>query len=312
MSQENVPLEGGIELPFTVEDVLGAVEGMRSSALPENFVQERDKPRASSVGKCGRANAYYMAGEPHDEWLSRSWMAYTQEQGRIMEDLTFGAMEYLGFPVTGRQVAVPDDFPLTGHPDGDGKEWVTEGLNSEGLVLGVEHKHFGRWEYETLFKQGLMQGDPFIIVQGLVYAKALGWDASVFFITSQDASSVHSDYTVNKHAKNPANRWSDKEGWNPKLQIITVDMRPLKLTLWPMIEQRARWLSKWKREDGDPKNVARDYDPLRPKKKGEVVEEGAEPAFPCSYCPWYNKCVVDGDGGVQAPVLPFREGKEYD
>ena len=56
-----------MELPFTVEEFLAAVA--ETTARPENAVQVRTKPRASSIAKCAKQIAF-PSGIDWDCWSS--------------------------------------------------------------------------------------------------------------------------------------------------------------------------------------------------------------------------------------------------
>lgn len=299
--------------PFTADDYLAVVG--ETFSLPENEIRERDKPRASSLGACARQQAYMMAGIEHDpigvEGSARQTdLELTAEQGRMFEDLSVAIIETMGFQVVDRQLSLPEDYPVTGHPDG---RLITP---DDALVWGFEHKHLGRWAYEKILKVGLFEAEPGFILQSALYGDALGWDAAQFVIIAQDSSSVRGDITANLRAKNPERRWSVYPGINPKVNIVPVDLRPIKHGLVPVALERAYWLADWKRGDGNPAHVAREADPEARELKWvprDGEREQVELAkFPCSYCPFFSKCIEDGAGGWTAPQLPWTETVEAD
>jgi hypothetical protein len=299
--------------PFTTEDFLSVVG--EAFSLPENFVGERNKTRASSLGSCARQQGYMMAGVEHDpigvEGSARQTdQELTAEQGRMFEDLSVSILATMGFEVIDRQISLPDDYPVTGHPDG------ALG-NIDGLFWGFEHKHLGRWAYEAVLKDGLLAAEPGYVLQAGLYGDALGWDAAQFVIVAQDSSSVRGDITANLRARSPARRWSVFPGIHPKVNIIPVDLRPIKHGLVPVALERAEWLSKWKQADGDPAHIAREANPdLRQEKwvaDGQGGREQVEQApFPCGWCPFFSRCLEDGPGGLTAPQLPWTETVEAD
>lgn len=305
--------------PFTTEDYLEVVG--ETFALDMNAVGQRGKPRASSLGACAREQAYMMAGTEHDpigtEGSARQTDGeLTAEQGRMFEDLSVRIIEKLGFSVVDRQVELPPEYPVTGHPDG--RLWRVPETYSEareledGLVWGFEHKHLGRWGYEAVLKQGLMEAEPGYVLQSGLYGDALGWDAALFVIVAQDSSSVRGDITANLRAKNPERRWSVYPGIHPKVNIVPVDLRPVKHGLVPLALERAKWLSDWSQNSGDPAAVAREADPVTTSLKWVADGFGGRaqverPDFPCSYCPYLSKCLEAGAGGFAAPRLPWLE-----
>lgn len=293
--------------PFTADDFLSVVG--QAFALPENEVREYAKPRASSLASCARQQAYAMAGTEHDEIGVEGSArqidgALTAEQGRMFEDLSVRVIEEMGFSVVDRQLALPDDYPVTGHPDGR----LYEG--GDGLVWGFEHKHLGRYSYEKILKEGLLAAEPGFILQSGLYGDALGWDAALFVVVAQDSSAVRGDITANLRAKNPDRRWSVYPGINPKVNIVPVDLRPVKHGLIPLAHERAEWLTDWKRRSGKPADVAREFDPTITEEKWIADGEGGRVTvdrapFPCGWCPYYAKCLADGPGGQAAPPLPW-------
>ena len=295
--------------PFTTAEFLAAVAP--TFAMPVNAVQQRTKPRASGLGACARQQAYMMSGTLHDAIGSEGSRRATDgdltaEQGRMFEDLSVKIISNMGFAVVDRQVELPEDYPVSGHPDG------RLSGNTDGLIWGWEHKHLGRWAYETVLKKGLMKGEPGYILQSALYGHALGWDAALFTIISQDSSSVRGDMTANLRAKNPEVRWATDPNIHPKVHIATVDMAPLFHGLIPIALDRARWLTRWAEQDNNPANVAREYDPeVRESKwvadgEGGRMEVDSAP-FPCGWCPYMSKCLSDGSGGKEAPRLPWTE-----
>lgn len=294
-----------VEPLFTVADLLRAVNGLDD--LPENRPQVRTKARASGIANCARQIAYYMTNTPATD-PGRPDAKVTTEQGRIMEDLSIAIVEALGFEVVNRQIELPEDYPLTGHPDG-------EIPTDDGLKWGFEHKHLGRWAYEKVFKVGLERGEPGYLAQSIAYADALGWDAVMMVIMAQDASSTASDATQNLRAKNPAVRWAVRPDWDPKYQVIAMDMRPYKDGLAKRIRQRGEWFINWAEAEPDPDAVVREYDAESESKstyfaEGDKVVRTNGPPFPCSHCPWLQRCLEVGQGTIGPPELPLKVGDE--
>lgn len=319
--------------PFTREEFLSAVPG--AFAMPENTPRQREKPRASAISGCARENAYMMANVPASEEQSTDGVL-TNEQGRMFEDLSIHIIESIPdrhLLVRNRQMCIGHeacsdeheqgpDSPVTGHPDGmlwfpsmwddDGNPVNWYPNDGDGLTWGFEHKHVGRYKYEDIVKRGsVYAASPEYVVQSLMYGSALEWDAVAYVIVSQDASSIRGDATANLRAKRPEVRWAAKADYHPKVTIEFVDLRPLYGTLGESAYARAEWLAKWYERDGNPANVRREYDPEDLSKQNWRVGDDGEPyseygpQFPCSYCPWYRKCVEDGEGTEDAPGLPF-------
>ncbi len=330
-----------LEPPFTGEEFLQAADGLFNQQ-PENRPQVRSKPRASGIASCAKQQAYYMANVDEDnagEPSEKPDMALTQEQGRMFEGLSAMVMGAMGFRLRGRQVCIghevcptqpahpkrvqgPIDYPVTGHPDGQlaqilgvdnepehGGGEVTVDQLAGNLKWGFEHKHLGRWAYEHVFKFGIDEAEPEHVAQVAMYGDALGWDACLEMIIAQDASSTRSDARINLGVKDKTKAWAHREGWDPKIQLVTHDIHRLQRMLVPALHRRAQWLSKIRAEDVDPGRVVREFDPtdtrLRWQNNDGVVEQVEEPEFPCSYCPYLQRCLDDGPGDLYAPTTPW-------
>lgn len=319
-----------LDLPFTRKDFLSAA-GPALDNLPENTLVERDKPRASGLVADAREQAYYMLGLPGDDYgVEGSDRApdavMTTEQGRMYEELLVRVIQRCGWDVADRQLSLPGAYPVTGHPDGRLSMRDTNvranplvrgvQLHHEKLNWGVEFKHLGRYKYRQILSRGLEAGAPDYILQSALYADALNWDAVLFVITSQDASSIRAEMTMNRRVKTAANRWVDMHDWqHPKVMLFGVDMRPLKHTLVPRALERARWLSNWKETSGDPRDVQMEHSPWRQKKvKGVWVRDdvNGKVGFPWSYSDYLSRAQADGQSGVRAPELPMTGKWEGD
>lgn len=264
-----------LELPFDVMDVFHGVHLMASR--PENGVFKRDKPRASGLTGDAREIAYMMAGippsNPHAFNPERMDGAYTAEQGRLMEDLTFDAISHMAVPghfkVVGRQVSLPDSYFVSGHPDGV----------LEGTKIGVEHKHYGRFAYKEIARDGIWgpKGRD-VLAQSALYGDALGWDSVLIMITSQDASSMRMELNTNAFRG---------KGIHPKLMMFHVSMEQLSAFV-PQLKARAEFFINWAKYDGNPGNVNWESEP-NPKK------------FPWSYSEYTTRAILDGPGLKDAP-----------
>ena len=296
--------------PVTRDEILQAFG--KSFTRPENVRQVSAKPRASSLASCARQQAYAMAGtEPDTIGTQGSLLNYdadlTSEQGRVFEGLMERTFETMGIKVVGAQTTLPDTYPVSGHPDGelDLSNYRQQALSTGQIThqslgrqtrWGVEFKHLGRYSYKKTIINGLRTAHPQYILQAGLYGDALGWDAVLFVVSSQDASSIRGEATaaLRNYNRGPtrANRWVVDNDWHPKLHIETLEMAEVS-GLIPIAHARANWLSDWMANDSDPKSVRNEYDP----------ENGQ---FPCTYCPYLASCLADGDSGYRAPDLPFR------
>ena len=300
-----------MSLSFTANDILLGVGKAKQAEWNKPGVKEY--PRASGLAGCARSSAYYMAGFAGDKDWDRPDMAFTQEQGRLAEQLTCGGI----FEGSGRTVRVQfsndelevtgDSTSYTGHPDGEllflgaradaptnalQTEW--QDVDGEGLKWGFEHKHYGSYGYQKILKGGIFTGGEDVIHQSLLYGAAFGWDMVLICITSQDASVQRRDMSRARKYKDESKRWplALKKGMDsPKLLKFEVDLRPLYKTLLPLLTNRAKALTE-AMKTRDPGDIEREHEP-------EAM------AFPCSYCDYFDDCVADGPsvGGVRVPPL---------
>ena len=290
--------------PVNRDDILQAFG--KAFTRPENVRQVSARPRASSLASCARQQAYAMAGTQLDDiGVQGSALNYdadlTSEQGRAFEGLMERTFESMGIQVVNSQVSLPDGYPVSGHPDGelDLSRYNSSGANishTSSLRWGVEFKHLGRYSYRKTIVNGLRIAHPQYILQAGLYGDALGWDAVLYVVSSQDASSIRGEATaaLRNYNRGPtkANRWVVDNDWHPKLHIETLEMKEVS-GLIPIAHARARWLSDWMANSGNPAEVRREYEPNNAQ-------------FPCSYCPYLSSCLADGDTGKRAPELPFR------
>lgn len=294
-------------LPFSAQDILRGVK--KAYANPINAPQVRQYPRASGLSSCARAQAYSMAGAPGDKEWNRHEMAFTQEQGRLAEEITVegiyeaanGTVEVVG---VGEELSVDaEKVGYTGHPDGELHFRHNRGaaahihywddVDDDGLKWGFEHKHYGSYGYQKIQKGGILTGGADVINQCILYGYALEWDKVLICITAQDGSVNRRDLTRARKYKDPAKRWPDflEPGMdNPKLLMFEVDLRPYYKTILPRLLLRAKALTEVAKSNILPAEVVREFEP-----------EGM--TFPCSYCDHYDTCVEDGQGNVPIPVL---------
>ena len=290
-----------LPLPISVKEVLLGVKEM--GQLPENETQVREKPRASNLVSCARASAYDMAGvEGTTDW-GRDDMSFTQEQGRLAEDITIGGMQMSNkVRVRNRQIELPEAGSVTGHPDGelvfygprpDGIPPGWSDVDQDGRKWGFEHKHFGQFGYTKILRGGLFEEAGDIVDQAILYGAGLGWDAVLIAITAQDASVIRRDINRSKNYKDKTKRWGldlDPNNANPKLMLFAVDLIPLYISRLPILDGRAAAL----REAlavFPPEAIVPEGDPFWQDSDDDKIAKGS--GFPCSYCDHWEKCCWD-------------------
>lgn len=251
---------------FTPDEFL---TGLDALTLDENQPQARAKPRASGLADCARKQWYAMTDVPITNPGDKTQL-FTNEQNRDLEDTTCKVLANMGYPVVDRQISLPEDYPVTGHPDG-----------AFSPTVGFEHKVLGKYSYMKVFQNGLFAEKPGYITQAALYGDALGWDKAQFVILSADHTATRQEASRSRQP------WAQREDWNPKFQFPVVDINELK-PLIPVMHARAEQLSEAAQSDT---LVEREY--------------SGEEKFPCGYCEWKDRCNVDGSGGVVVQANPI-------
>lgn len=251
------------------------------------------KPRASSLASCARQQVYAMRGvQPTNPMPPDAVL--TAEQGRHMELLIEQGLARLGYVVDGQQGELPDDYPVTGHPDGILYKGDESGLHPLALL---EQKHLGQWSYLRILQHGLYSASPGYYIQALMYADSLGLDNVVFVITAQDASAVRTQLTQMKRyategkteATRAKNAWAmDVPASAAKMQIIEYSVDDNRALIMEA-HQRAKVLAD---VAGNSLHVQREFDPLSDN-------------FPCNYCDWKDACMKEPSDGAVVPKMRF-------
>ncbi len=290
--------------PFTVAEFAAASHGLTQA---HNLPGRREKPRASSLGSCARRQAADLAGvapsnpAPH---------VLTQEQGRYVEDLTCEVIEHLphGLTVVDRQIELPDDYPVSGHPDGRlaPAECPESRPLGDGRVWGFEHKHLGRFQYLKTFREGFLNAHPDYMAQLTLYGDALGWDAALVVVLAQDGSSTAYEQrqserwatTGKTQATRDRHAWATRPDWDAKVLLYAYDLAQYRAFAVAGLHRRAEEIAA---ASGRPETVKREYHP--------EVPDGETNNFPCSWrggsCPVLTWCLDNGDGAVEAAPNPF-------
>lgn len=310
-------------VPFTQDEFVQAAYGLE---LDENKVQRRLRPRASGLAGCAREVGYMMEGvEPSnpssadsmrgmDSPQRRDHGKLTTEGGRIIEDLSCEVIKHVpnGLEVVDRQIELPADYYVSGHPDGRlqsqhlslREEALGVRTLQDGLVWGFEHKHLGRFKYLKIFKEGFERGAPDYFAQVIIYGHALGWDKVTLVLLAQDASGVQMEANQSLGAKTRTskNSWPLRDDWNPKVQLAHLDLRPW-YALVPRLNKRADEISRVVQQVGAAA-IRRESDGIRTK-----VDRGlTKLTFPCGYCDFADRCNLDGAGTEPVEALPQQLG----
>lgn len=304
-------------VPFTQDEFIQAAYALE---MDVNRPQVRSRPRASALAGCAREIAYQMAGIPLSNPSSADTMngmegpqrrdhgILTTESGRIIEDLSCAVIEHVpgNLEVVDRQIELPADYFVSGHPDGRLQRQGTEIRELEdGCIWGFEHKHSGLFKYLKIFKEGLERGAPDYFAQVIIYGKALGWDKVTLVIMAQDASSMNreANNALGAKTRTSANSWPLRLDWNPKVQVYHLDLRPW-YALIPKLTERAQDITRIVHTQGAAA-VRRDGDGIRT----FVDYKGlTKLTFPCGYCDFADQCNADGNGTEAVCPLPAQVG----
>jgi hypothetical protein len=296
-------------VPFTAEQFIDAAYELE---MDINKTQVHHRPRASGLASCAREQGYSYSGTPESnpqrDDPRRAPGVLTTEQGRHVEDLTCEIIDHMpqGLTVVDRQIELPVDYPVSGHPDGR-LQPKAGGPMPDGLVWGFEHKHLGRFSYMKTFKLGFEEANAGYMAQTILYGHALGWDKATIMVLGQDASGNQFEYNNSHYAKNitPANQWAQREDWNPKVLLFHIDLRP-----WygfvPQLHDRAGQIMRVIREQG-PAAIRRENDGVS---HAMFERDGGKgkPLFPCGYCSHVDRCNLDGNGTVGIVPIPASLG----
>lgn len=269
------------ELPFSKAEFYAAMQKYadEEQVRLNPATGKPPKPRASSLGRCARQQAADMVGTPTTNPQSPESVV-TTEQGRRVEDLSADAIAFLNKGlILRRGMALPDDYPVTGHPDGE------FGILADGFKWGWEHKNPGRYGYMDIIKGTFEATQPGYLTQVVLYGDALEWDRVLVQVVSQDASSIRTERSMENRKKDSA-AWVNHEDYDPKVQLIGLDLHPL-YPFIPALHERAKQIA----ELGTPDKVAREYD-------GKVN-------FPCNYCRIKDYCNELGDVGTRVTSNPL-------
>ena len=278
--------------------MVGASVGLFQLEMNNPIV--RSKPRASGIGDCARKQGYSMRNVGATNGQARDG-ALTTEQGRQMEELSVELIRAASnntLVVANRQIELPPEYIMTGHPDGQivpieraywrndcavcghnprfdepcdpqisGHVYRAVGWTApidtkvDGQVVGFEHKHLGQYGYNSIWKEGFVKAEPGYYAQTLSYADALGWDTVRVVVLAQDSSGTNQEASINLGAKNPKTRWANQVDYHPKLTMLDLDMG-LATNLQARLRLRAQWLTSTLFENAiDPGNIVREADP---------------------------------------------------
>lgn len=299
-------------MPFTELEFFQAVSDYYEGKIAANVPQARSKPRASSLMNEARSVAYSMANTPKTNPTRddphKADSAYTQEQGRVSEDITVAGLTQLGYNVRGRQLCIGHEACEGGTSEGAKVDhWATGHPDAlvdlpDGRVALVSFKMFGRFAYGGLWRDGIHKRRDDkggyakgmeLFAQEVVYGSGLITppDEVWWMVVSQDASSMRLEF-----------KWKSYAGKNPHAKGFFRAVEWEDLThLIPTLRARAEWFTNWYETDGDPAHVA--WEKPCPENWRDLP---ATEIFPWGWTEYEDRAVADGPGFLVAPrPLPF-------
>ena len=135
------------------------------------------KPRASSLGGCGRKQLYAMKGTAKTEILDPPWAPM---MGYAGETIARQVLIRMGYSV--QTMMLPDNLPFSGHIDDQ-----LSGLDLEVPTLW-DNKVRGAYGMRMLVTKGLPQADTEMYLQMQAYMLALGLKQCMLTIEPHDLS----------------------------------------------------------------------------------------------------------------------------
>ena len=135
------------------------------------------KPRASSVGGCGRQQGYATTGVPKTDPGGPPWAAM---MGYAGEAIVRRVLTRMGYEMT--SVELPKDLVFSGHVDD-----VIRGLDLD-IPHVWDNKVRGTYGMRMLIQQGLPTADPQMYLQMQLYMLALGLSKTMLTIVPHDLS----------------------------------------------------------------------------------------------------------------------------
>src|SRR5712691_11394951 len=107
-------------LPFTLAEYYTGARQWADAQLAARGGRPTDKASASGLGDCARKQVADMRRTPTTNPATPD-SVMTTEQGTAIEEVCIGAIRTLndGMYDVVRGISLPEDYPVSGHPDGE-------------------------------------------------------------------------------------------------------------------------------------------------------------------------------------------------
>lgn len=263
-----MPLFSDEEFQQRFIQALGEVSEQDFTLVSEHLNRPTTGPRMSGLGSCGRQQVYSATQTPKTNPKNRidNWNALL---GGLGQQLTAAVLRQMGYTLTSEEQEVSlEDGLITGHLDG---ELTGLDLEDEVVVWDSKYKNiwglFGTKQSFGLVTDGLPFASTDIYLQMQTYMLARNRKRAIITASPFDMSTTKQEAAKKKMLPQPAYRL-----------VIDADEEAQRLAV-----QRGQLVAAAVKL-GIP--VTPEYDANRN-------------AFPCTYCEWRARCLIDG------PTAPF-------
>lgn len=231
-------------------------------------------PRASGLGHCGRQQAYSLLQEPKTNPRSAldNWNALL---GGYNQSMVAVILRNMGYTITEEESEVTlANGLITGHLDG---ELSGLDLGEETVIWDAKFKNvwglFGTKKNAGIVTSGLPLASVDIYLQMQAYMKARGRKMAIITASPFDMSTTKREAAIKGIEPHPAYRIIVEE--DTEAQDLAI--------LRGQLVAAAGKLGV---------SVVPEYNPHRNE-------------FPCNFCEWRAKCILEGNGGAfQLPPIP--------
>lgn len=224
------------------------------------------KPRASSLGSCGRKQDYQMNSVEPTDIGDPPWAA---SMGYAGEALAREALRLMGY--TMETAVVPEDLVFSGHIDD-----LISGLDLDDEVLVWDNKVRGTYGMRMLMTKGLPAADVEMYLQMQAYMWGLGKKRCMITVEPHDLSLM----------KREVKSYMKGADVSPLIHRIVIDADPAaqRVAIARATEAQAA--------ANLGIRIRREYN-------------NASDKFPCGWCEWRSRCIRDDNIKEQLELTPI-------